>query len=79
MNFSVVGLGAVLLLVVLIILARDFASRLALAPIATQIAFLSSCLAADLLVKLQFGGCGTMHEALAVIDRDYKSRNPLTV
>ena len=55
------------------------ASRFALAPIATQVAFLSSSLAPDLLVKLNFTGCGTMNEAFAIIDRDYKSHNPLTV
>ena len=55
------------------------ASRFALAPVVMQIAYLTNCLATDLLAKLPFDGCVTMVEALLVIDPDYKARNPLTV
>ena len=54
-------------------------SRFASARVVMQIAYLTNCLAPDLLAKLQFGGCGTTADALIVIDLDYKQRNPLTV
>ena len=54
-------------------------SRFALAPVVTQIAYLTNCLVTDLMAKLQFGGCGTMAEELLVIDLDFKARNQLTV
>ena len=44
-----------------------------------QIAYLTNCLATDLLAKLQFGVCGTMAVALLFINQDYKERNPLTI
>ena len=55
------------------------ASNFGRAPVETQIAYLTNCLSADLLAKLQFGGCRTIEQAVNVNDVDYKACNPLTV
>ena len=55
------------------------ASNFGRAPPEMQIAYLSNCLSTDLVAKLDFGACVTIDQALAVVDVDYKARNPLTV
>ena len=55
------------------------ASNFGRATAETQIAYLSNCLSTDLVAKLNFGDCETIDQALALVDADYKTINPLTV
>ena len=55
------------------------ASNFSRATADTQIAYLSDCLSTDLVAKLDFGACETIDAALALVEADYKLRNPLTV